>query len=83
MPSAHTLVWCREEVEDEETGLLGKGADREKDMLEEEQPWYRNQPLLLTLVVTAWMLSISKYNDELGPVFVSAPVAQVRRMIVR
>ena len=50
-------------------------ASEEKD--KEEEPWWRNRPLILTLLVTAWMLSIAKYNDELGPVFVSAPVKQV------
>lgn len=41
------------------------------------QQWWRNRPLVLMLCVTAWMLSIAKYNDELGPVFVSAPPKQV------
>lgn len=43
-----------------------------------EQPWYKNRALIMTLLVTAWMLSIAKYNDELGPIFVSAPIKQVR-----
>ena len=42
-----------------------------------EQPWWKIRSLVLTLIVTAWMLSIAKYNDELGPIFISAPVKQV------
>ena len=49
-----------------------------RDSLDDaEQPWYKNRALVMTLMVTAWMLSIAKYNDELGPIFVSAPIKQV------
>ena len=54
---------------------IEKGSEAASDQT--EIPWWQNRPLLMSLVVTAWMLSVAKYNDELGPIFVSAPIAQV------
>ncbi len=60
------------------SGLSKSRASRARESLDDlEQPWYKNRALIMTLLVTAWMLSIAKYNDELGPIFVSAPVKQV------
>lgn len=66
------------------SSLAAAGSDLEKQELighstekMGEEDWWKNKPLLMSLVVTAWMLSIAKYNDELGPIFVSAPVSQV------
>ena len=41
-----------------------------------QKQWWKNRSLVLSMVVTAWMLSIAKYNEELGPIFVSAPIEQ-------
>lgn len=72
--------WVCSESE-EEGHLLEQGETSEgpvKMVPGNDGKWWTSKPLLLTLVVTAWMLSIAKYTDELGPIFVSAPVQQVR-----